>query len=73
MSGYVHCACRDCMETAIATSEEPAFCHDCEEFGCGHDKECEVPPDYETCGECGFDHSYEYEQAHKAHSESPSV
>lgn len=27
-----------------------------------------LPSDYETCGECGFDHEYEYEAAHKYHS-----
>lgn len=25
------------------------------------------PADYEACDECGYDHSYEYEQAAKAH------
>lgn len=31
----------------------------------------ELPSDYEACGECGFDHDYEYEQAHKWHTEHP--
>lgn len=26
------------------------------------------PSDYEPCGECGYDHGYEYEEAHKWHS-----
>jgi uncharacterized membrane protein YgaE (UPF0421/DUF939 family) len=29
----------------------------------------ELPSDYEPCGECNFDHSYEYEEAHKWHKE----
>ena len=28
-----------------------------------------LPEDYEPCGECGFDHNYEYESAYKWHSE----
>ena len=28
-----------------------------------------LPADYETCAECGFDHSYEYAEAYKAHRE----
>lgn len=27
-----------------------------------------LPDDYEVCGECGFDHAYEYEEAYKAHT-----
>jgi len=27
----------------------------------------ELPNDYESCGECGYDHSYEYEEAHTIH------
>ena len=26
-----------------------------------------VPEDYEACGECGFDHSYEWQEAHNWH------
>lgn len=29
------------------------------------------PKDYESCSECGFDHQYEYEAAHKWHKEHP--
>ena len=29
------------------------------------------PADYEACGDCGFDHSYEYEQAHAWHTANP--
>jgi hypothetical protein len=28
----------------------------------------ELPSDYEQCGDCGLDHSYEYEEAVKAHA-----
>lgn len=27
-----------------------------------------VPDDYESCGDCGYDHDYEYEQAHSWHT-----
>lgn len=31
-------------------------------------RETEVQsPDYEPCGDCGFDHAYEYEEAHGWH------
>jgi hypothetical protein len=33
--------------------------------------ETELPADYETCGDCGFDHGYEYEEAAKWHTENP--
>ena len=26
-----------------------------------------IPDDYEECGECGFDHGYDYPEAFKAH------
>lgn len=28
-----------------------------------------VPSDYEACGECGYDHEYEYTEAHRWHSD----
>ena len=28
----------------------------------------DLPADYEPCGECGFDHSYEQEEAVKSHA-----
>lgn len=36
MSGYVHCACRDCFEVAIANEgeESSTLCSDCEDCGC---------------------------------------
>lgn len=46
---------------------------------CGNEREpagdcshCGAPPmpeDYETCGECGFDHDYEYVEAYRWHEE----
>jgi hypothetical protein len=46
MSGYVHCACRDCFEIAIAGDEGEALCHECEEAGCDieGDEECCCEP-----------------------------
>lgn len=40
-----------------------------------HDRLCpcswrDLPSDYEPCGQCGFDHSYEYPQAHDWHTEN---
>lgn len=29
-----------------------------------------VPDDYESCGDCGYDHDYEYEQAHSWHTKN---
>ena len=48
VSGYVSCACRDCMEIAITTSGEPALCSGCQEAGCeaGAEKECQAPGAY---------------------------
>jgi hypothetical protein len=45
ISGYVPCACRDCMEVAITDHGEPALCSRCQEAGCeaGVEKECRVP------------------------------
>lgn len=34
---------------------------------CAGKKAIPVPEDYEACGTCGFDHSYEWLEAHKAH------
>ena len=30
-----------------------------------------LPSDYEACGDCGFDHGYEYEQAAAWHQKHP--
>jgi hypothetical protein len=62
MSGYVHCACRDCVEIAIASTEgERALCHACEDAGCEADSgECEAPHAYcddsegGACAACGL-------------------
>ena len=32
-------------------------------------KPANMPSDYEPCGDCGFDHSYEYEQAYAWHND----
>jgi len=51
-SGYVHCACRDCMEIAIGKACCPAnymLCHDCADAGCDPEgkHECVSPDAYE--------------------------
>jgi hypothetical protein len=62
--GYVHCACRDCMEIAIQGDEaDLALCHECEEAGCSAagDEECSAPhadcdggeDDEGNCNACG--------------------
>lgn len=38
MSGYVNCACRDCMEIAIGDND--AMCSACAAAGCELDAEC---------------------------------
>jgi hypothetical protein len=53
VSDYVPCACRDCMETAISSDDEPAFCHGCEEAGC---------PDYQ--GQPGMSQECQREDAY---------
>lgn len=30
-----------------------------------------LPDDYEPCGDCGYDHSYEYTEAQKWHRNNP--
>jgi hypothetical protein len=54
LSGYVPCACRDCMEVAIqGSAREPAYCVACEAAGCpdhqgvpGMSQECGAPGAY---------------------------
>jgi len=45
MSGYTHCACRDCFNIAISSDTgEPELCSDCEAAGCSlqaNDGECQ--------------------------------
>jgi hypothetical protein len=55
-TGYVSCACRDCMEIAIGTPGK-ALCSECNEHGCeaGAEQECSVPYAYDCCEECGAD------------------
>lgn len=52
-SGYTNCACRDCMDIAIASDNKPALCLLCKDAGCeisygeymggsdGHSPECQ--------------------------------
>lgn len=36
MSGYTHCACRDCMDTVVSKNmARPELCSDCHAAGCG--------------------------------------
>lgn len=63
MSGYVSCACRDCMETAISGDDGPAFCHDCVEAGCpdyqgveGMSQECQADGAYGGDGDDELDY-----------------
>lgn len=43
-SGYTHCACRDCFETA--TGDPPkGMCLECEDHGCDGTRRCKVPLD----------------------------
>jgi hypothetical protein len=36
MSGYAHCACRDCFEIIVANNPaRPELCDDCNTAGCG--------------------------------------
>jgi hypothetical protein len=48
ISGYVFCACRDCMELAITSHGEPVLCHECNTSGCiaGAEQECQAPGAY---------------------------
>jgi hypothetical protein len=53
-TGYVHCACRDCMEVAIqGAGEQKTYCAACAEAGCpdhqgvpGMSQECRAPGAY---------------------------
>ena len=50
MSGYVPCACRDCMEIAIGETGE-ALCHECEAADCEpRAGECTAPGAYGGLG-----------------------
>lgn len=59
-SGYVPCACRDCMEVAIlGAGEQKAYCAACIEAGCpdhqgvpGLSQECRATGAY-GCGDAG--------------------
>ena len=45
LSGYCHCACRDCFDIAITSTEKLEFCWACEEAGCETDAECQRDDD----------------------------
>lgn len=35
MSGYTHCACRDCMEITVSSdTSKPELCEECQAAGC---------------------------------------
>ena len=35
MSGYTHCACRDCMDTTVSSDwTKPELCSECKDAGC---------------------------------------
>lgn len=61
MSGYTHCACRDCMDTTVSSdTSKPELCSACQEADClpcearsGDD--CITP----TAHECQRDDAYE--------------
>ena len=47
--GYTYCACRDCMEIAIAGDDDKpdnTLCGECEDAGCEGDAECQAPGAY---------------------------
>lgn len=48
MSGYCHCACRDCFEITIREDgETDKLCDDCEESRCeANNGECKSPNAY---------------------------
>jgi hypothetical protein len=43
--GYKDCACRDCFEIAIGWGRP--MCNECQEAGCGPNRECSREPDPE--------------------------
>jgi hypothetical protein len=69
MTGYTHCACRDCFEVAIG-EQGKALCHNCGSSGCEPgDHECQADP-CDGCGchmsspdDCiGCEHNFEADQ-----------
>lgn len=60
-SGYVDCACRDCMNPAISGDGKPALCGECSQTGCDWDglQECASPTAYgmeESSPVAGWEH-----------------
>lgn len=54
----------ECKETGqhLVSCDDDGFCNNCG---------FQEPADYETCGECGFDHDYEYGSASRWHEANP--
>ena len=48
LSGYCDCACRDCFDVAITSTNKLALCHACRDAGC----------DGESASECARDDAY---------------
>lgn len=51
MSGYTHCACRDCFDIAVSSdTRTPVLCSDCKKAGCdsGGESECERSDAYDS-------------------------
>jgi len=55
MSGYTHCACRDCFETVISADTCPALCRECEESGCDADGVSACCAEGEDAWDCDCD------------------
>jgi len=45
MSGYCDCACRDCFDIAITSTDKNALCNLCKDAGCDEDGESECARD----------------------------
>lgn len=62
--GWEDMSCDECHRTLADVAGIDEAHHMSED-----DKKENMPSDYEQCGECGFDHSYEYPEASKWHKE----
>lgn len=59
-----------CRECGRENERHEKWCHLREDDWDDQDILYPMPPDYEPCGDCGHNHSYEYEQAFKWHKEN---
>lgn len=71
---------RECVRSTL--KETRAKCHDCgadgeiegmkytQEPRDEYDFKSPLPRDFETCGDCGFDHAYEPEESARWHEEN---